>query len=83
MTRAREAVAADFLRKALAAKPVGVPQLDMMARTAGLLGEGPSITQAKVFRQAKKSIGIRSMRRIGSRGVPDGTKQGFSAGVFA
>jgi hypothetical protein len=83
MTRAREAVAADFLRKALAAKPVGVPQLDMMARTAGLLGEGPSITQAKVFRQAKKSIGIRSMSRIGSRGVPDGTKQGFSAGVFA
>ena len=62
MIRAREAVAADFLRKALAAKAVGVPQLDMMARVAGLLGEGRSITQAKAFRQAKKSIGIRSIR---------------------
>jgi hypothetical protein len=60
--RAREAVAADFLRKALAAKAVGVPQLDMMARAAGLLGEGQSITHAKVFRQAKKSLGIRSIR---------------------
>jgi hypothetical protein len=62
MTRAREAVAADFLRKALAAKAVGAPQLDMMARVAGLLGEGQSITHAKVFRQAKKSLGIRSIR---------------------
>ena len=60
--RAREAVVADFLRKALAAKAVGVPQLDMMARVAGLLGEGQSITHAKVFRQAKKSLGIRSIR---------------------
>ena len=60
--RAREAVAAELLRKALAAKAVGVPQLDMMARAAGLLGEGQSITHAKVFRQAKKSLGIRSIR---------------------
>jgi hypothetical protein len=60
--RAREAVAAELLRKALAAKAVGVPQLDMMARAAGLLGEGQNITQAKVFRQAKKSLGIRSVR---------------------
>jgi len=34
----------------------------MLARVTGLLGEGQSITQAKVFRQAKKSIGIRSIR---------------------
>ena len=69
MTRAREAVAADFLRKALAAKAVGAPQLDMMARVAGLLGEGQSITHAKVFRQAKKSLGIRSIRDgVGPRG---------------
>jgi hypothetical protein len=62
MTRAREAVASDFLRKALAAKAVGVPQLDMMARAAGLLGERQSITQAKVFRRAKNSLDIRSIR---------------------
>jgi len=62
MIRAREAVAAELLRKALAAKAVGVPQLDMMARAAGLLGESQHITQAKLFRRAKKSLGIRSRR---------------------
>ena len=59
---AREAGVAAFLRKALAAKAVGVPQLDMMARAAGLLGERQSITQAKVFRRAKNSLDIRSIR---------------------
>jgi hypothetical protein len=38
--RAREAVAAEFLRKALAVEALDVPELDMMAREAGLLGEG-------------------------------------------
>jgi hypothetical protein len=33
-----------------------------MARTAGLLGEGQRITHAKVFKKAKKSLGIRSVR---------------------
>jgi hypothetical protein len=33
-----------------------------MARAAGLLGEGQSITQDKVFRRAKRSLGIRSIR---------------------
>ena len=61
-TRAREAVAAEFLRKALAGKPLGVPQLDMMARAAGLLGERQRITDAKPFRRAKISLGIRSVR---------------------
>jgi hypothetical protein len=37
--RAREAVAAEFLRKALAVEAVGVPELDMMAREAGLLSD--------------------------------------------
>jgi hypothetical protein len=60
--RAREPVAADFLRKALAAAPLGVSKLNAMARAAGLLGEGQSNTHAKVFRQAKKSLGIRSIR---------------------
>jgi hypothetical protein len=60
--RAREAVAAEFLRKALAVEALGVPELDMMARAAGLLGEGQRITNAKVFRRAKRSLGIRSVR---------------------
>ena len=59
---AREAGVAAFLRKALAAKAVGVPQLDMMARDAGLLGEHQRITDAKVFRRAKSSLRIRSVR---------------------
>jgi hypothetical protein len=60
--RVREAVAAEFLRKALAVEPLGVPKLDRMARAAGLLGEGRSITQAKLFRRAKDALGIRSVR---------------------
>jgi hypothetical protein len=60
--RAREAFAAEFLRKALAVEPLGVPQLDMMARAAGLLGERQRITNAKVFRRAKVLLGIRSIR---------------------
>ena len=60
--RAREAVAAEFLRRALGGDAVGVPQLDMMARAAGLLGERQRITDAKVFRRAKSSLGIRSIR---------------------
>jgi hypothetical protein len=69
MTRAPEAVAADFLRKALAAKAVGVPKLNAMARAAGLLSERQRITDAKVFRRAKILLGIRSIRdRFGPRG---------------
>jgi hypothetical protein len=60
--RAREAVAAQFLRKALADEVVGVPKLDAMARAVGLLGEGERITQAKLFRRAKDALGIRSVR---------------------
>jgi hypothetical protein len=60
--RAREAVAAEFLRKALAGNPLAVPKLDAMARAAGLLGERQRITQAKPFRRAKTSLGIRSIR---------------------
>jgi len=67
--RAREAVAAEFLRKALAAEAVGVPKLNAMARAAGLLGERQRITDAKGFRQAKTTLGIRSIRDgFGPRG---------------
>jgi hypothetical protein len=52
----------DFLRDALAADAVGVPKLEAMARAAGLLGQHQRITDAKVFRRAKRSLGIRSTR---------------------
>jgi hypothetical protein len=58
----REGVAAEFLRDALAGGALGVPKLEAMARAAGLLGERQSITHAKTFKQAKKSVGIRSVR---------------------
>jgi hypothetical protein len=52
----------EFLRNVLACGALGVLQLEAMARAAGLLGEGQRITHAKVFKQAKKSLGIRSVR---------------------
>jgi hypothetical protein len=65
MPRRRNAtVVAEFLRDALARDDVGVPKLESMARAAGLLGEDQLITHAKLFKAAKKSLGITS-RRIG------------------
>ena len=61
--RARESVATEFLRKALAGEALGVPKLDAMARAAGLIGERQRITNAKVFRRAKDALGIRSVRK--------------------
>jgi hypothetical protein len=57
-----EAIVTKFLRDALAVDAVGVPELDEKARAKGLLGERQSITTAKVFKRAKKSLGIRSRR---------------------
>ena len=62
-----EVLVTEFLRDALAGDDVGVPKLDMMARTAGLLGERQSITHIKAFKRAKKSLGIRSRRTGGAR----------------
>jgi hypothetical protein len=53
---------AEFLRDALAGGALAVPNLEVMARAAGLLGEGQCITHSKVFKGAKKSLGIRSVR---------------------
>ena len=59
----------EFLREALAGGALDVPKLEVMARAAGLLGERQSITHAKIFKQAKKSVGIRSVRNgFGDRG---------------
>jgi hypothetical protein len=46
----------------LAVNAVGVPELDEKAQAKGLLGERQSITTAKVFKRAKKFLGIRSRR---------------------
>ena len=48
-----------FLRDALAEDSLGVFKLEVMARAAGLLGERHSITHIRVFKRAKKSLGIR------------------------
>ena len=57
-----EAVVSEFLRDALAVHAVGVPEIDKKARAKGLLGERQSITTAKVFKRAKKSLRITSRR---------------------
>jgi hypothetical protein len=51
-----------FLENVLADHGLCVPELEVMARAAGLLGQRQSITHAKVFKKAKKSLGIRSVR---------------------
>src|ERR1700733_1561245 len=60
--RLHAVIVIEFLRNVLAGGALGVPQLEATARAAGLLGEGQRITHAKVFKQAKKSLGIRSVR---------------------
>src|SRR5277367_4705867 len=55
-------VVVGFLRDALAGGPLGVPELAAKARTAGLLAEGQHITHSKLFKRAKKSLNIRSVR---------------------
>jgi hypothetical protein len=53
-----------FLTEALAGGEETVVALQGRARAAGLLGEGQSISDAKLFKTAKAALGIRS-RRIG------------------
>jgi hypothetical protein len=52
----------DFLNRALAAGTLSVSELEVKARAAGLLGERQQIQHAKVFKKAKKALGIRSAR---------------------
>jgi hypothetical protein len=51
-SKVSERAVTEFLRDALAADGLGVSKLDVMARAAGLLGEGQHITHAKVFRRS-------------------------------
>jgi hypothetical protein len=53
---------AEFLRVALADGALGVPNLETMARAAGLLGERQRISNAKPFRKAKSALDIQSVR---------------------
>src|SRR5438445_6080905 len=55
-------VVTEFLKGLLAQGPVGVPELEDMARAAGHLGKRQSITRSKPFQGAKKALGIRSIR---------------------
>ena len=60
--RRSQATVAQFLRDALAVDALGVPELEARARATGLLGQRQSITHSRVFKRAKKSLGIRSRR---------------------
>jgi hypothetical protein len=62
MRRRSEVLVTEFLRDALAVDALGVPELEARARAIGLLGERQSITHIRVFKRAKKSLGIRSLR---------------------
>src|SRR5215211_2335089 len=51
-----------FLTHALAQGPVPVLELERRAREVGLLGGGRNISQTKVFRKARRSLGIRAFQ---------------------
>src|SRR5258708_6536558 len=55
-------IVAEFLRKGLAEGPVLVSDLEASAQAAGLLGNDQRITHAKLFKEAKKALGIKSVR---------------------
>src|SRR5438046_2469888 len=55
-------VLTEFLKGLLAKGPIGVHEIEDMARAAGHLGKRHSITRSKAFQAAKKTLGIRSIR---------------------
>src|SRR5215470_19475909 len=62
-------VRTEFLQEGLDKGPVLVSELEAAARAAGLLGSDQSISEAKLFKRAKKSLGIRSVHSgFGSAG---------------
>lgn len=64
-----QTIVAQFLRSTLAGGAKGVPELELMARTARLLGEHQPITHSKLFKKVKQSLGVRSIRKgFGSGG---------------
>src|SRR5262249_21504595 len=62
-------VRTEFLQERLGKGPVLVSELEAAARAAGLLGSDQSISEAKLFKRAKKSLGVRSVHSgFGSAG---------------
>jgi hypothetical protein len=69
MTDRSSTPVADFLQRSLAGGALGVSELEVKARAAGLLGERQQIQHAKAFKKAKKGLGIQSIRNgFGSGG---------------
>jgi hypothetical protein len=69
MTDRSSTPVADFLQRSLAGGALGVSELEVKARAAGLLGERLQIQHAKAFKKAKKALGIQSIRNgFGSGG---------------
>jgi hypothetical protein len=65
----RSSTVASFLQRSLAGGALGVSELEVKARAAGLLGERQQIRHAKAFKKAKKALGIQSIRNgFGSGG---------------
>jgi putative DNA primase/helicase len=52
----------EFLTEVLAAGPVDVLEVEVQARSAGLLGDTKRISENKSFRTARKHLGILSTR---------------------
>src|ERR1700732_1027775 len=61
-SRRSDVLVTEFLRDSLAGGALGVTQLEVMARAVRLLGERQRIAHAKVFKRAKKFLGIKSVR---------------------
>src|SRR5262249_687266 len=62
-------VRTEFLQERLDKGPVLVSELEAAALAAGLLGSDQSISEAKLFKRAKKSLGVRSVHSgFGSAG---------------
>ena len=61
--RLRDEDVVTFLQTALTSGTPNVPELEILARTSGLLGERQSISQAKQFKRAKITLGIQSVRQ--------------------
>jgi hypothetical protein len=61
--RPRDVDVVTFLQTALASGMVTVPELETLARAAGLLGAQQHISQAKQFKRAKITLGIQSVRQ--------------------
>jgi hypothetical protein len=58
----RSPIVIAFLRNALVSGRIAVSELTAAARAAGLLGDRQSVTTSKLFRSAKKALGIQSVR---------------------